>query len=405
MKSINHLINPVLEYAWGSYTAIPELLGKKSLSERPQAELWMGAHPKSPSMIDFNDKQISLEKLIGDSSNAILGKRVMEKFGPGLPFLFKLLAVKKPLSIQAHPDARQAKEGFNRENSIGIPLNGPKRNYRDINAKPECLYALTPFTGLVGFRAFPEIVEIMEKIAGDEIKETFGELKNKSYYERTKHFFTFITTLNSDAKQKLINDAVKGSRIQLKKKQSHRDVYEWILRLNREYPEDSGVLAPAFLNFIYLEPGQAVFLGPGILHAYLEGVALELMTNSDNVIRGGLTPKHIDVPELLRIVDFSAKTIPFIEPDKKNEFEQIYSVPADEFALSVIDITKNKRYISDQEKGARILFCTTGVVDIMDIENSKRLIIKKGESVIVPDSVKSYSIEGEARLYKAFTPF
>jgi len=400
MTGICLLKNTIQEYAWGSYTAIPELLGNDSPANTPQAELWMGAHPKAPSKVKCNGKWLSLLELIEKNSQDILGEKVAPKFKYRLPYLFKVLAAAKPLSIQAHPSTGQAREGFERENKLKIPLDAPARNYKDDNHKPECICALTPFWALNGFRKISDIIFLMDKICPPGLKKDFDLFRHQPDSRGLKEFFKTMMIMDRTTQKQIINDAVKNAgQLQDKNK-----AYQWITDLNEEYPSDIGVLSPILLNLICLEPGQAMFLPAGTLHAYLDGVGIELMANSDNVLRGGLTPKHVDVTELLNVLNFEERDSNILNMETINPCEQGYESHAQEFALSVIKVKTDMNYYSLDKKSVEILLCTDGDAVVVDLAGNNRVEIKKGVSILIPAVVKKYSIIGDAVLYKAAVP-
>lgn len=396
MKDISILKNTVQEYAWGSYTAIAELLGTSSPSARPQAELWMGAHPKASSLIEYEGKQLSLAEVIENHPEDILGKTAARKFDRRLPYLFKVLAAAKPLSIQAHPNQEQAEEGFERENRLGIPLTAPNRNYKDRSHKPECLCALTRFWGLRGFRSIPEILSLAEKICPAELEPEIRDLRKQPDASGLKSFFHALGTMTHERKRNTITQAVRVAQ------REDDPIFKWILRLYDDYPEDIGVLSPVFLNLICLEPGQAMFLPAGELHAYLDGVGIELMANSDNVLRGGLTPKHIDVPELLRVLDFTAGKPDILLPRKISEYESVYDSLAEEFVLSVIAVRPAMNDAQFFPQSVEILLCTQGSATLTADEQS--LPVAKGLSLMIPCSAETYYIQGNATFCKAAVP-
>jgi mannose-6-phosphate isomerase len=400
MKNIGILKNTVQEYEWGSFTAIPELLGNDSPANTPQAELWMGAHPKAPSKVKLNGRWMSLMKLIEKNPKDILGKEVAEKYSNRLPYLFKVLAAAKPLSIQAHPSLAQANEGYMREDSLGIPLNAYNRNYKDDNHKPECICALTFFWALNGFRKISGILALLEKICPQGLKSDLNNLRGEPNSQGLKNFFQAIMTMDSDKQNKIIAEAI----INAQKFSDDDQAYKWMIDLHNEYPADIGVFSPILLNLICLKPGQAMFLPAGELHAYLDGVGIELMANSDNVLRGGLTPKHVDVPELLNVLNFEERELDILSPIESNECERIYASHADEFVLSVIGIKKDLTCYSPDNRSVEILLCTDGEATITDLGNNDKLAFDRGKSIIIPSAVKRYCIEGNATLYKAGVP-
>lgn len=400
MKNIGILNNTVQEYEWGSYTAIPELLGNDSPANTPQAELWMGAHPKAPSKVKLNGEWMSLMKLIEKNPKDILGKVVAEKYNNRLPYLFKVLAAAKPLSIQAHPSLAQAKEGFIMENSLGIPFDANNRNYKDDNHKPECICALTFFWALNGFRKISGILALLEKICPQGLKSDLNNLRGEQNSLGLKKFFQAIMTMGRAQQNQIIADAIINSR----KFTEDDQAYKWMIDLHKGYPTDIGVFSPILLNLICLKPGQAMFLPAGELHAYLDGVGIELMANSDNVLRGGLTPKHVDVPELLNVLNFEERELDILSPIESNECERIYSSRAEEFVLSVITLKRDLTCYSPTNRSVEILLCTDGEAIITDLGNNDKLAFGRGKSIIIPSAVKKYCIEGNATLYKAAVP-
>jgi mannose-6-phosphate isomerase len=394
------LQNTIQEYAWGSLTAIPQLLGKANSKNIPQAELWMGAHPKAPSKVEYNNQWISLLELIDKNPETLLGKTTTQKFNGTLPYLFKVLAAARPLSIQAHPSLKQAKNGFKRENAEGIPLNAPHRNYRDDNHKPECIFALTSFWAVCGFRNPLEIITYFKKMGLDHLKKELNALEQNQGPGGLKQFFSFLMSLDGNQCRSIISEAAKNMRAVA----AEDPAFGWVRRLSTEYPDDIGIFAPILLNLVCLEPGQAMFLDAGQLHAYLDGTGIELMANSDNVLRGGLTPKHVDVPELLEVLDFNEHTLAFIEPLNIDPCETIYPCPADEFMLSMIVLKPNDRYKSKRQRSAEILLCTDGSAELKDVGTGHKIPLNKGASVIVPSAVNGYEMRGNAIIYKASVP-
>ena len=400
MKTISVLKNPVQEYTWGSKTALPELLGMPSPSEKPQAELWMGAHLKAPSQVCHEGIWQPLPQWIEEDPPAVLGKTVSDRFSNRLPFLFKVLAAAKPLSIQAHPDLQQAREGFSRENEAGLPPDAPHRNYRDGNHKPEIICALTDFWALNGFRKPEDILEKMNRFCLPELTEELSFLRNHSDAGKLKRFFDALMSMKRERQRKVVEEVLRRVNIL-----SETDpVAEWMIRLNEEYPGDIGVLSPLFLHLVKLRPGEAMYLPAGDLHAYLDGVGMELMANSDNVLRGGLTPKHIDVPELLRIIRFEEKEPEILTPKVHVPGESVYSTPAEEFVLSVIYVDVSTSFTSLRERSVEIMICTEGEATVTDSERDNSTLLKRGTSVVIPASVERYHIRGNAILYKAGVP-
>ena len=305
MKTIALLNNSIQEYEWGSFTAIPKLLGAKWPFDKPAAELWIGAHPKAPSKVYYNKKWISLLNLLEEYPEDILGKETASKFKNRLPFLFKVLAAEKPLSIQAHPDRTQAIEGFEKENQLKIALNAFNRNYRDENHKPELICALTPFEALNGFRPVNEIIANIEKVCPNSLKEEKEYLLSKPGETGVKAFFHSLLTMEYDRKKAVIESAI----INISDSMKNEPCFKWMIKLYEQYPDDIGAFSPLILNLVVLNSGQAMFIASKQLHGYLNGVGIEVMANSDNVLRVGLTSKHIDTEELLKVLDFKERKI------------------------------------------------------------------------------------------------
>ena len=400
MRKIGLLKNSIQEYAWGSRTAIPGLLGQSVPADKPQAELWMGAHPKAPSQVLADGLWRSLPEVIQESPEETLGQKVAARFSNQLPFLFKVLAAAKPLSIQAHPNKEQAGQGFVRENELGIPLDAPHRNYRDDNHKPEIICALTPFWALNGFRKIEETLSLLEEARIPGLAEIVSFLRSHPNRAGLKKFFNHLMTTDSGKQRKIVEQAVNAAE-----KRTHEEpVWTWMIKLNEEYPGDMGVLSPIFLNLFRLEPQQAMYLPAGELHGYLEGVGIELMANSDNVLRGGLTPKHIDVQELLAVLNFTDGDLNILSPENLTPGEAAYNTEAEEFVLSVLRIKKAAPFSSSRDRSVEMMMCTEGEVSVTDLRIGDITRLTRGISIIVPAAVEQYSIEGDGILYKAAVP-
>jgi len=400
MRKIALLKNSIQEYEWGSKTAIPELLGRAEPTEKPQAELWMGAHPKAPSSVYCDGVWRSLLEVIAQNPEEVLGRETARRFSNELPFLFKVLAAAKPLSIQAHPNLDQAKEGFLRENENGIPLGAANRNYRDENHKPEIICALTPFWALNGFRQVEEILRLLGEIRVPLLEEALALLRNHSSRQGLKGFFNHLMTMEKDAQVKIVKEVAAYAE----KRTERKPVWTWIARLHKEYPGDMGVLSPAFLNLVRLEPQQGMYLPSGELHSYLAGVGIELMANSDNVLRGGLTAKHIDVQELLNILNFSEAKVNILRPERVASGEAVYLTETAEFALSMVTVSEGVSFIGARKRSVEMMICTKGEATVTDLGKGETTGFTQGASIIVPAAVEQYRIEGEATIYKAAVP-
>jgi mannose-6-phosphate isomerase len=395
---IYRLENVIQPYAWGSKTAIAELLGLPGPHNEPQAELWMGTHAKGPSLVRIDGKRIPLYDLIEQNSNFMLGREGVRRFGTVLPYLFKVLAAAQPLSIQAHPSKQEAIDGFARENQAGIALDAPDRNYRDDNHKPEIICALTPFWALNGFRPVADAVRLLEPVCPDALRQACRRLKHQGS-TGLKLFFETIMTLPVELQEKACAQLLIKARALADKS----PVYGWMVTLAENYPADMGVLSPALLNLIRLAPRQAMYLSAGQLHAYLDGVGIELMANSDNVLRGGLTRKHVDVPELLKVVRFCETPITPLEAPPMEAGEFVYPCPAAEFSLSMIAVEPSRPYGSPSIRSIEILLCTEGKGRIVPDANNE-IKLQSGDSLVVPAGVDHYRIEGQLTIFKALVP-
>jgi mannose-6-phosphate isomerase len=401
VDSIVVLENRVQEYAWGSKTFIPELLGEPSPAIKPKAEMWMGSHPKAPSMVIYNGNRISLAELIRKDPSGTLGVSVARKFSNKLPFLFKVLSADRPLSIQSHPGREQAKAGFMRENMEKRSMESADRSYRDENHKPELICALEPLWALKGFRKIEDIIDIMDKF-GDSAKGLeIDILRSQHVGGGLKGFFIALMNMERDRRRNLLDEIA----VRIEDSGLSGPAFDWFRRLNSEYPGDIGVLSPLFLNVVYLQPTEAIHIRSGELHAYLGGAGLELMANSDNVVRGGLTSKHIDLPELVNILDFTPHIPDILGPEGSDALETSYPVIAEEFMLSVISLnSKDSIYESRRSRSAEIMICTEGDARVTGRGKGEVLEFHRGMSVFIPASVNQYLIRGEATIYKASVP-
>ena len=353
-------------YAWGSRTAIAEFTGRPVPAAHPEAELWLGANPGDPAWLEDPDGEISLLQALIDDPEGQLGSVTRARFGDVLPFLVKVLAADEPLSLQAHPSAEQAAEGYLREEKLGIPVNSPVRNYRDASHKPELLVALHQFEALAGFRPAARTVQLLRALAVSDLDPYIDLLDDQSDADGLRALFTtWITAPQPDID--VLVAAVLDGAIHYVSSGATEFAAEvkTVLELGERYPGDAGVLAALLLNRITLSPGEAIFLSAGNLHAYLRGVGLEVMANSDNVLRGGLTPKHVDVPELLRVLNFTPTPESQLRaPTHRDGLGLVYDTPAEEFAASMLTLGDaqlgHEVDAPSRHDGPQILLCTEG---------------------------------------------
>ena len=392
------LENPIQDYAWGSRTAIAELLGRPGPSPGPEAELWIGGHPKAPSRIVAPPGLGTLDEAIQKDPVGLLGREVCDHFGNELPFLLKVLAAAEPLSIQAHPDHEQARRGWARENAEGIPVDAPRRNYRDPNHKPELVCALEPFFALKGFRPVEEVARNLEPVARPEFAAELGRLARERSPSSLRALFARLMTLDGEEQVSVL----KRSTAEAARRRHTDPAWEWVGRLMTRYPADVSVLSPLYLNLVTLAPGEALFLPAGELHAYLGGTALEIMANSDNVLRGGLTPKHVDLSELMRLLQFRAEQPQIVRPERRDDGARVYVTPAEEFELALLRLSSEAPQPVAGDHGLEVLLVVDGRVRLSSAQTT--LDLTRGDAVLVPAAADAYSLEGEARVARARVP-
>ena len=409
--AIYKLRNTVKNYAWGSAEWIPALLGQKNISRIPWAELWMGVHPLGASRVIIpdalhdesgNDEQeqfILLSELIEQDKETFLGK---ETARDTLPFLLKLLAAAKPLSIQVHPNKDQAREGFERENQKGIPLDAPERSYKDKCQKSEILCALGPFMALCGFREAVEtgfIIELIAQVSEGRLKSDLENLILALAHEKApiKTFLSVLFGMESEAFKTLGLFLKENQESLAAEFPEYSDVWKLCVYLAGLFPGDCGILAPAYLNIVELDSGEAIYLPAGVMHTYIRGLAVELMTNSDNVLRGGLSSKFVDKDELLEIIDFSEYKPGILKaPSPSPAIFSYPPLPIEEFVLSVIHCSESLSYST---KSPVILIITEGSAAVTDSEKLT-LNIKTGESFFIPPD-RSLEFSGNFTAYSA----
>ncbi|MFD9575538.1 mannose-6-phosphate isomerase, class I [Streptomyces sp. NPDC059982] len=381
---MDRLTNTIRPYAWGSTTLIPALLGAEPTGE-PQAEMWMGAHPGAPSRLDRGAGETTLAAVIAEDPEGQLGSAAVAKFGPRLPFLLKLLAAGAPLSLQVHPDLAQAKEGFEDEERRGVPIDAGHRNYKDANHKPELICALTPFDGLCGFRPPLEAAELLEGLGVDSLKPYADLLRAHPVEAALREVLTAVLTADRAEMTRTVTEAAAAA-------ERLGGPYAPYATLVHDYPGDPGVIAAMLLNHVRIQPGEAMFLGAGIPHAYLDGLGVELMANSDNVLRCGLTPKHVDVPELLKVVLFEPSAPGVLRPEADGE--EVYETPIDEFRLSRFVLAPGGAPHVLPDGAPQILLCTAGA------PTAGEVVLAPGESVFVPAGEK-VELSGSGTVFRA----
>ncbi|WP_103500610.1 mannose-6-phosphate isomerase, class I [Streptomyces sp. SM14] len=403
---MDRLDNTVRPYAWGSTTAIPALLGVEPTGE-PQAELWMGAHPGAPSLVDRGtgvaagtDGLSPLTDVIAADPDRELGPESHAAFGPRLPFLLKLLAADAPLSLQVHPDLAQAAAGFADEEARGVPLDAAHRTYKDDQHKPELICALTPFEGLCGFREPDRTAALMDALGVDGLKPYADLLRASPPGAALREVFTAILTADAERQAESVHATGRAAAELAESGGEFAAACAAYARLADSYPGDRGVLAALLLNHVRLAPGEALYLAAGVPHAYLTGLGVEIMANSDNVLRCGLTPKHVDVPELLRIVEFTGGEPSVLRPEAGPDGEERYATPAREFRLSRRQLAPGGAPASLPGGRPQILLATAGTVRLTSGDGAE-LVLEAGRSAYVAAGAGPVSATGDGTLFRA----
>jgi len=396
VSSLLKLDNRIQTYAWGSYGSLAAIRGAPQPTATPEAELWMGAHPLAPSRVNVGGAERSLSDLIAESPQAMLGAGVQAKFGR-LPFLMKLLAAREPLSLQAHPSEAQAQAGFAREEATGVPLTAATRSYKDPHHKPELICALTPFSALVGFREASATARLLAGLAVPALEPIVSALEQQPAASGLRSLFELVTGSAPAARRDLADATLAACRARQPALPAFGRELAWGVRIGELYPGDAGIVLALALNLLVLEPGQAIHLPAGNLHAYLQGTGVEIMASSDNVLRGGLTPKHVDVPELESVLDFRAAP-PALTPTERRGSELLYLTPTREFALSRVELDGGSARVGPVS-GPEIVIVTSGSVNAQ--RGNEGVTLPSGASVFVPATGGPYELSGTGTAFRA----
>lgn len=369
-------ISPALQaYDWGSHSFIQDFLGIQQ--DGALAEAWYGAHPKAPSQVGEHN----LLELIKQDPEYWLGKAQLS-----MPYLLKILAAKRALSIQVHPNKLQAESGFAEENLKGMALDDPKRNFRDDNHKPELMMALTEFYALCGFRKYTEIIDIFNSLGLDLLFFSFADfaaLPNAESFTKL-----YLETLQHPDPSSVIDHLLK-----LYINGEYSNEIRWIKKLNTIYPGDPAIISPLLMNLVLLMPYEAIYLDAGIIHAYLEGSGIEIMASGDNVLRAGLTSKHIDIPKLCEIMTFEPFMPEIQEADLLSNALYGYHTAAKDFKLYYIIADAHVQNLDI--KGIKIVLCSDGEITLVSDNSSLTLI--SGESAVIPAAYTCVQISGDGK--------
>lgn len=412
--AVRALVAPVRDYAWGSSTALAELQGRPAPTAGPEAEAWFGAHPGAPATVRDGDRQRPLDEVLAADPEGELGAAAMCRFGPRLPFLVKLLAADSPLSLQCHPSAAQARVGFEAEEAAGLATADPRRNYRDPWPKPELLHALTPFTALCGFRGPPQTARLIDAMDVPPLRGLALDLARRDHSAIAPSIRWALRDGRREAIAALpqLRQGAARLRDRLADVAGGRDALpragptltddrwwwvaaHWTVELIDRYPDDPGSIVALLLRVVDLEPGEAIHLPAGNLHAYLRGTGLEVMASSDNVLRGGLTPKHVDVDELLTVVDAGFLATP-VAPGIPHGGEMVHETPTPHFRASYLDLD-GRPAVLDQ-RGPQVLVVVGGSATVE--ADGDQVTLTPGTGAFVAARARSVTVRGTGRLFR-----
>lgn len=389
------LVPSLRSYDWGSRHAIADLFGWVPTDE-PMAELWFGAHPEGSARVIGDRQRSTLADLIAADPSALLGPAEVAKFGPRLPFLLKVLAAEKPLSLQVHPSPAQARAGFADEVARGVPPSAPERNYRDDSHKPELLCALTEFWALNGFRSVVDTVRLLRDLGVLELAPLRILLHPTGDVRAT---VDALLKAPDDDIQALVDAVVRGARALVAGDGEWVEEAAWVLNIADRFPGDAGIVLALLLNLVHLQPGQYLFVPAGQVHGYLSGTGIEIMASSDNVLRCGLTSKHVDRPEVMRLADFSDGPSPALDPVRRPTGELGFNAPVRDFALSRLTMEAGQEF-SVTCAGAQIVLCIAGQLSMQAAHHETPLY--PGTAVFVPAGV-DVRLHGTGDVFRATT--
>lgn len=392
--------NPVQPYQWGSRTAIASLMGRTVPSSEPEAEVWIGAHPENSSSVIMGATECLLSDVIAADPVAGVGAEAQTRFGARLPFLLKVLAADAPLSLQAHPTKDQAAAGFDAEDAAMIPLGSPQRNYRDRSDKPELICALTDFHALCGFRDVDELVALLTELDVRALDPLVGMLSRSSPAVGTRAYFLSVMSMRPADLAQLLPDVLRSCADLVNRSARFGDDFRVALELAERFDRDPGVLVSLMMNRVTLTPGEAMFVPAGTLHSYLAGTGVEIMANSDNVLRGGLTAKHVDVPQLTKVLSFEPGTITVLHGRAHRAGERVFLTPTPEFRLARWELADQSYDIACP--GAQIVLVVEGEARL-DSGDGSSLTLAAGQSAWIPSSCTQILLTGNGLAFTATT--
>ncbi|MDO5025093.1 MAG: mannose-6-phosphate isomerase, class I [Trueperella sp.] len=416
---MKHLQGRIRDYAWGSPAAIPKMFGFSPMG-RPIAELWLGAHPASPSRIGVapNSAVLDLSRFaagdagltgtenflddyIAQAPEMVLGEPSESPNFPQLPYLLKIISADTPLSLQVHPSKAQATAGYDREDAAGIELCSPERSYQDRNHKPELLCALSDFEAIVGFRTPRRIVDVLSGLGVPLANQIAELIRQRPNAAGVRNVFAYLLGVDTPPNAAQIHEVIAACAERDPAASPSPRADAIVVELAKHYGEDPGVVASLLLNPVSLQPGEAIFVPAGTVHAYLRGTGVEIMAASDNVLRAGLTPKYVDVSELMKVVETVAAPPIRIAPEQMSPVQQTFYAPVDDFELSLIELRDANRLEHIRGAGPRILLCLTGAAQVVA---SETLLVNTGQAVFLDAADGPVSIRGAGRFVLAAVP-
>jgi len=394
--TIAQLRGKIQNYAWGSHEQLARLMGREQPAAEPEAELWFGAHPVAPSAVLATGEQ--LDGLIARDARAQLGDFTLERFGR-LPFLLKVLAVEQPLSIQAHPSSEQARAGYLRERAQGLSYADPKANYRDDWPKPELLCPLTRFDALCGFRPADRLSRLFDILGGDCFSRARQVLRDEPAPAALRHLVSSWLGAQGEQRVSLVGAGLAACEAARDRDDQAGEDARLALRLSELYPNDPGVLVALTLEHLHLEPGQGLFVPAGVMHAYLGGMAVEVMASSDNVLRGGLTQKHVDVPELVSLLRFAPSPPHVVQLTATDGLEQHYRVDVPHFRVSRIQVEGYRDWCAAARVGPEMIICVAGRISVIGAA-AESLALNPGDCAWIDAAEDVYCATGQGCIYR-----
>ncbi|MDM4722611.1 mannose-6-phosphate isomerase, class I [Micromonospora sp. WMMA1363] len=379
------LHGPIRNYAWGSRSAIASLQGRPVPSDVPEAELWLGAHPGAPATVDRDGDHVSLVDLLLAEPGHWLGEQVVDRFGTRLPFLLKVLAADAPLSLQVHPDSDQARAGH----AADAARPEAQRNYVDPHHKPELLVALSPMEALCGFRDPVVSAEVLAAFGVPSLEPVLAALRAgpAGLSDAVRLLLTWPAAERHALVAAVASANVGGLDAELARE------------LAAGYPGDPGVLVAMLLNRVRIAPGEAIWMPAGNLHAYLRGMGVEIMAASDNVLRGGLTPKRVDVDELLRVLRFEVLHDPVVRARTIAPGVVCWPVPVDDFALHLVRVGAERPEVTLPLEGPRVVLCGAGGLAVDD--GTGKVVLGPGQAAVGPAAAGDLHLSGTGEAYVA----